>query len=507
MKCENCNTLLKANDSFCYSCGFYHGENKYETEAVNKKYQAELKEFIKKINEVELDEEIQWNKTLQKYTDVLNKSKVTLNENELEDYAYKSLFEEIEKFAYKAKSKEFHIAFVGAIKAGKSTLINSFLGRNLTSISVTPETAALTKFRASKDKDYIKLKFYNKKEWTNLWESIDESQSDIFKREYLALEADKIKDKWVGTEDKKISFDDQKEFKKVIRKWTSSKKAAHYFVKEVEIGLKDFSLPERVVFIDTPGLDDPIEYRSKITREYIDKANAVLVCIQADAMTGQELSTIYRVFSNTPHNPGKVYVIGTKLDNLNKPLIDWEKQRGEWLKRLEEDACYGNKELAKNNLVSASAYMYNMLKQYDNLSEETIDYELEPMTKRFRIKNIDDNLNKLLDVTNIAKIKNKIENEIINKHEIIFLEDIKEHYENIKFDLVNIFQNIKSENQELLQVADEDIKEIKNKKIESLNRLEESKKEKEELEETLTEVKNLTRKRSNELSNYIEDLL
>jgi GTPase SAR1 family protein len=112
------------------------------------------------------------------------------------------LFIEILK---KYKSKEFHIAFVGAIKAGKSTLINSFLGRNLTSISVTPETAALTKIRASKDKDYIKLKFYNKKEWTNLWESIDESQSDIFKREYLALEADKIKDKWVGTEDKKIS--------------------------------------------------------------------------------------------------------------------------------------------------------------------------------------------------------------------------------------------------------------------------------------------------------------
>jgi|Wag4MinimDraft_17_1082658.scaffolds.fasta_scaffold00163_6 predicted GTPase len=507
MKCENCNTLLEVNDSFCYSCGFYHGEKKYKTEIVNKKYETELKEFIEKINEVELDKEVQWNKTLQKYTDILNKSKLILNEKELVDYAYESLFEETGKFIYKAKAKEFHIAFVGAIKAGKSTLINSFLDRNLASISVTPETAALTKFRASKDRDYIKLKFYNKKEWTNLWESIDDSHSDKFKKEYLALEADKIKNKWVGAEDKKICFENQEEFKKEIKKWTSSKKAAHYFVKEVEIGLKDFSLPERVVFIDTPGLNDPVEYRSKITREYIDKANAVLVCIQADAMTGQELSTIYRVFSNTAHNPAKVYIIGTKLDNLNKPLTDWKEQKSEWLKRLEEDACYGDQELAKNNLLSASAYMYNMLSQYDDLGEEIIDYELEPIAKKFRIKDIEDNLNELFELTNITKIKNKIKNEIISKHEIIFLNDLEEHYENIKFDLINTFKNIKNENKELLQFADEDIKEIKNKKMESLNRLKESKQEKEELEQTLREIKDLTQKRSQELSKYIEGLL
>lgn len=507
MKCENCKATIKNNNSFCYNCGFYQAENQFETEVVNKKYKQELVKFIERINEVELDEKIQWNETLQKHADILNKSKLILNEKELADYAFESLFEETGEFIRKAKTKEFHIAFVGAIKAGKSTLINSFLGRNLASISVTPETAALTKFRASKDKDYIKLKFYNKKEWTNLWKSIDDSQSDIFKREYLALEADKIKDKWVGADDKKLCFEDQEEFKEAIKKWTSSKKAAHYFVKEVEIGLKDFSLPERVVFIDTPGLDDPVEYRSKITREYIDKANAVLVCIQADAMTGQELSTIYRVFSNTAHNPAKVYIIGTKLDNLNKPLTDWKEQQREWLKRLEEDACYGDQELAKNNLLSVSAYMYNMLKQYDNLSEDIIDYELEPMTKKFRVKNIEANFSKLFELTNVAKIKDKIKNEIINKHETIFLNDLTEHYENIKFDLVNVFQNIKSENQELLQITDEDIQEIKNKKIESLNRLKESKKEKEELEETLGEIRRFTQKRAQELSNFIVDLL
>lgn len=53
-----------------------------------------------------------------------------------------------------------------------------------------------------------------------------------------------------------------------------------------------------MVLVDTPGLDDVIEYRSNITREYIDRANAVLMCVRSDALTNGELQTIYRVFTN-----------------------------------------------------------------------------------------------------------------------------------------------------------------------------------------------------------------
>ena len=84
---------------------------------------------------------------------------------------------------------------------------------------------------------------------------------------------------------------------------TSSRFPEHYFVKEVEVGLTDIDLPDGVVLVDTPGLDDVVEYRSNITREYIDRANAVLICVKADALTGPEMATIYSVFSNTRYKP------------------------------------------------------------------------------------------------------------------------------------------------------------------------------------------------------------
>ena len=87
-----------------------------------------------------------------------------------------------------AKDPVFHIAFVGTIKAGKSTLINALLGRNLASTSVTPETAVLTKFRSSAQ-DYVKVTFYSSYEWAQLWNSIS-NNADVFKQEYAALNAE-----------------------------------------------------------------------------------------------------------------------------------------------------------------------------------------------------------------------------------------------------------------------------------------------------------------------------
>ncbi|MFQ9126988.1 MAG: hypothetical protein ACLR4Z_09665 [Butyricicoccaceae bacterium] len=84
--------------------------------------------------------------------------------------------------------------------------------------------------------------------------------------------------------------------------------------------LKDLPLPEGVVLADTPGLNDAVEYRSNITKDYIDRANAVFVCVKADRLSGQELATIYGVFSNARYNPEKIYIIATQQDSLNNPV-------------------------------------------------------------------------------------------------------------------------------------------------------------------------------------------
>ena len=66
---------------------------------------------------------------------------------------------------------DLQIAIVGTIKAGKSTFINALFEENIASTDVTPETASLTKFRYS-TKNKLEVKFYNKAEWDELWESV-----------------------------------------------------------------------------------------------------------------------------------------------------------------------------------------------------------------------------------------------------------------------------------------------------------------------------------------------
>ena len=172
---------------------------------------------------------------------------------------------------------------------------------------------------------------------------------NTFLNEYAGLNADAVKDTWLDHEEEITECETKEKVAEVIMRWTSSKSPEHYFVKEVEVGITDLDLPEGVVLVDTPGLDDVVEYRSNITRNYIDRANAVLVCVKADALTGQDMATIYSVFANARYYPEKVYIIATQLDTLNQPERNWMQQREEWLKYLREKSAYNSGTLAEKN--------------------------------------------------------------------------------------------------------------------------------------------------------------
>lgn len=309
MNCPKCNVVIESGRYFCFNCGSALPNYNIKSQSLLNDYENKIKKLIQDVNTLEHNH-ITWNSNVDKYVKRMEQLRTVLIQPEFNRNNENSLISRIDNFIKRCQTPEFHIAFVGTIKAGKSTLINALLNRNLASTSVTPETAVLTKFRHCKNINYIRVSFYSQYEWDKLWKSIS-NNADVFLKEYATLNGDNFKNNWIGHQEIYQEVENQ-ELEEIIEHWTSSKKVEHYFVKEVEIGLKDFDMPEQVVFVDTPGLDDAVKYRSDVTRNYIDRANAVFACVKSDSLTGPELSTLYRIFSNTSYNPEKVYVIGTQ---------------------------------------------------------------------------------------------------------------------------------------------------------------------------------------------------
>ena len=360
----------------------------FKDEALQRTYENRVKELKDLADSPVNNPAYLWDGTVQRYAAAMERTKKLLQVEGISSYITAGMMKNLDTFLKKCSDAEFHIALVGAIKAGKSTLINALLGYEYASTKVTPETAALTKFKKS-DHNYVKVLFYTKEEWDILWKSAEDGKADIFLEEYRTLNADEEKNNWLGIAPRTVTCNTQEELVKEITRWTSSKSPVHYFVKEVEVGLKDFELPKGVVLVDTPGLDDIVEYRSNITRDYIDRANAVLVCVKSDALTGQEMHTIYSVFSNVRYNPEKVFLIATQLDTLNRPLENWQAQREEWIKHLKGKGAFGSEQLAEKNLIPVSAYLYTLLREYDTYAQDEQSdkmYDLESILLKLRVR-------------------------------------------------------------------------------------------------------------------------
>lgn len=479
---------------------------KFTSEEARKQYEDRLAELQKIVSNKEFESSFLWDKTVHKYASKMTKVREILRAEGVSELITSKMFKDMDTFLSRCSDAEFHIALVGAIKAGKSTLINALLGHEYASTKVTPETASLTKFKKG-TKNYVKVSFYLDSEWKVLWKSANDAKATVFLEEYEKLNGDVEKDSWLGEKDKTIVCESKEELVHEIQKWTSSKSVCHYFVKEVEVGLKEFELPEGVVLVDTPGLDDVVEYRSNITREYIDRANAVLVCVKSDALTGQEMATIYSVFANTRYNPGKVYIVATQIDTLNRPIDNWNEQKEEWLKYLKGKGAYASLELAKKNLVPVSAYLYTLLKEYNKLTENDDKYwDLDSIIRKFRIRDINEKYQEMLDFTNVVLLKNKIQREIVQDYKKFLIDDIIGNYELCRESIREAMKKIKASQEEIIQTSQGGIEEIKKKQIEYDSKYKEAESDKKELEILLKKLKMATSQRADELERAIKGL-
>lgn len=410
---------------------------------------------------------------------------------------------------------DLEVAIVGNIKAGKSTFINAFLKENIASVEVTPETASLTKFKYSQTNNLI-ISFYRQNEWDELWESVENSDRDInksvFKRDFEKLNANSIKNDYLNKEELHINCNSVEDLIDKVKEYTSKQSAKHYFVKEITVGLNNDKLPKEIVFVDTPGLNDVVSYRSKITNDYIKRANAVMVCVEASNLTNDELLTILKVFENVGKNVDKVLILGTKLDRLNEPKEEWEKQKKEWGNYLIEK--YKDENIMNNNILGVSSFVEMNIAEIEkekSINESSIDI-IKKFAKSFDINleideakldktvgfneslnkayisTIKSNISNIRNKTNINNVNKVLETNILSKSSEIIIDGLKKSFSNIIFDIRNRISDLYNENNEMKESLDMDKKEKEEyilKKNEEIEDLRESKNEINKAFETL----------------------
>ena len=385
---------------------------------------------------------------------------------------------------------EFKIAFVGTIKTGKSTLINSLLGKNYASMAVTPETAALTKFCVS-PRDYIEIRFYSKHEWDLLWKS--RNNADKFMEEYNELNAENYKQKWVGHKliRRELTND---ELSEELTKWSSSKSPEHFFVKEIEVGIstlpKDFS--SQVIFVDTPGLFDPVSYRSQLSIDYIRRANAVFVCVDANKVNQQEIETISTVISVSSNDKEKVYVIATHWDKLNNPEQDWEEQKSWLVRQLTGKGFFATKEIASTNILHTAAYIDILCRNYDSLTDKEIrSLKKFALDYDFDIESFEDR-KKMIEKANIAAVYKIIMNKLAGNYHKLLMEEIESKYTGIQHDLRRVAKDMKDDKQKLLNDSMADLKDFEAKEQDMKNKYARIKAVTEQLQVILDQVNEKT---------------
>lgn len=492
--CPICGKGHKEQRYFCEECGTF-----LNAEMIDRKELYEIPEIkVKRILEnlkYTPHSKILWDDTIDFYVKKVEAYRALTELPELAANVDKEMPERLNHFLEACRNPEFQIAFVGTIKTGKSTLINALLGHNYASMAVTPETAALTKFR-SNPKDYIRVEFYSPKEWDELWKSRT-SAADVFMKEYKELGAEAQKKEWVGHTPvyKELTSED---IERELAEWSSSKSAKHYFVREIEVGISSLpdDFPKQVVFVDTPGLSDPVAYRSEITKEYIRNANAVFVCVEAQKLQKEEIDTIASVFSFSSHNKNKVYVIATHWDILNHPEEDWEKEKEFMKKQLVGKAFYNTLQMAETNIMHSAAYIYNLCRDYDRLERD----EKKPLMK-FAISmdlewdNLKGCLSEMMRLSNISHIEKIIKENLTGKYQMLLCQDIEEKYTQIIYALKRVSKEKKKEVGEIIELSYADRQKVEDKLEEQRKNYEEIQKNRDILTQLLRVVEESTKKR------------
>lgn len=420
----------------------------------------------------------------------------------------------LEEIKDKLDKDTLTIGVIGQMKCGKSTFLNSFVFKDdVLPAATTPMTAALSVITYG-EKEHVVAEFYTKDEWAeqkmqasrdenDAANSLDESKIKAAKE--LVSKSSKLGsslDNYLG-KTQEDSFNNLIEYVGADGKYVSITKSVtiyypHEYLKGVEV-------------VDTPGFNDPIVSREERTKEFLKKADVVIMMLYA----GRPFDATDRdiIFKNVRQcGIGKVLVGINKYDipYCSETNPEDESQIKEYVKSEIRKAC---RECNDNTLVeilsdvepiplSAEMALLSELSMSKISSSEALDFAWKRHCSNFGISSQGEmyKWSHLDDF--VSAVKNMVENE---KNKILFakpLNAILAAGDKIKADTENELSMLSSKI-ELLTMPDADIEEKEENLTKANRRLT---KKIESLGDDLdAEIQNLVRKGKNELEDIVDN--
>ncbi len=227
------------------------------------------------------------------------------------------------------ESGRFQVAFLGQMNAGKSSLVNALIfGRQVLPVSPTPHTARLSVVRHG-DRERAIVTFVSREEWSALRKLADEQRSALKRLAATATGGDEPAEPSLGDRldaaERRLGpelgrlLGTQREIQLgELREYcaTTDEVEGKYVAITREIAIE---APHRwahdVEFVDTPGLFDPVRSRSKVTLDYLKRADAVVFIIYSGAPMSRP-DAEFLATSLLPVGVGKVLVTLNKIDTV-----------------------------------------------------------------------------------------------------------------------------------------------------------------------------------------------
>lgn len=304
----------------------------------------------------------------------------------------KLIIEQKRDWMRKLRQTEFPVAFLGSYSAGKSTMINAILGREILPATNQPTTAFPTLIKKGQAEKAV-IYFMDEQARLELWDSF---VSDIEKKigqnlqrqEAIGKHFMRIKEAvQIYQQDTEVAIDQQALIKlqallsnwgndayKGIKEVTLSELRNYVegyvgaiYVDKIEVFLENLNLGDDIVLVDLPGLSVDNKRHEEFTKSYIkEKAKAFVVCSPHDkVLQGKEIEFLSKINQQNSTIIERAFWVINKWDAANSKL-----EQTQSLDSFKAQAKTYSFSINAERQFQTSAFNYLLLKL---VSEGTID--------------------------------------------------------------------------------------------------------------------------------------